>query len=187
MRTRVAVRGRAVRPHRRLPRPAVTARERLIHLLQHYREAPLAHTGPPGNGETGPFLSSMWNDSSYPELDRWLRTMRTCRCTSHRHRKSCKRRVYWHLREWYIDAEQKAVDVPLRRGKLVLPPGCTLIAGQMPSLLPNGTQTARAVVLRRNPVASRREAENGLQWLLERMHGGRSDRITLPKILRQAS
>lgn len=185
----------------------LTARDRLTWLLRtiadahdEYDPTPPASC-PHGYGDPANcrkcirthILPGRWH--YYHELDTWLRTMRTCTCPGRpagspfAHKPTCTRPLHWHLNERYIRPHARTM-LKTHHGKVTieksgrvrgLPPHTELAA---PNLVVKGDIV---IVARWHPATSTRAIDAGLTWLLDRMHGGNTDRICLPPDLLDAT
>jgi hypothetical protein len=173
----------------------LSATDRLRWLLRLYRYAQVSYDPtPPSETAGNTILPGLWAQGSFQELDKWIRIMRACNCPPPRpgartkHSPACMKATYWHLRERYIDPEERTWHGTIRLIRIA--------GGQhrVQGLPPNSELADPFHVAIRPPVAilqwrsniSRTQVQLGIDWLLHRMHNGHPDRISLPKDFRGA-
>lgn len=167
-----------VSPCARVPSPATVAR--VVFLLESLPDvlpAASAAAWDSAGGHEAPrsvllSFSPMFRAGSYLELLRSLSRLR-----------SALLEPYRAVRGRYLEAERRVMVLPVQRtrwgARVQLPANCELAGG----LAPTTGGHARVVVRRWAPDVDEAAVVDGVRWLAGDMHGGRADRIVVPREL----
>ncbi len=129
-----------------------------MEMLRRYTEAqePLSgRSQVPGSGDRLPLMPPTWNDS-YRELERCLRQLRDTRPT-----------CYWHLCERFIRTQDLTLELPVRRGRVKLPPHTEVAAGHVSI----GAKTAKLRCRRWSSSVREQKVRLALAWLVREFRG----------------
>ena len=171
----------------------------MIELLRSLDEARVAYDARSlGDGVT--LMPSMFAEGSYAELERCLTLMRdggedilldpvTGSPTFGDHgfavsiMRPPQRRLWWHVCSRYRWGDQRALLVTVKRNQLgyrfEMPPCTEWVAGGASA----GSNKALVRAYCWSPYVRKELAAEGLRQLVSLMHGGRADRILLPRLL----
>ena len=130
----------------------MSKREEIIYqLLERWDDLvePGVHVDAPGDRAYIPLMPSTYTPT-VRELERLLKVMR-----------SERRSQWWHVTERYLRSSVRVIEVPVKNGRVKLPPHTTHLAGG----IQRGDKTARLTVKTWNPAVRAEKVRRGVAWL----------------------
>lgn len=157
--------------------PRMNVEDRVELLLRSYNDA--LHDWNPGSGGDGVrMMPSMWNEGSYAELERALRSMREGGPR--------ERQLWWHVSARYLWTGERIGAVMVKRSRLgpvAIPPRHAEIA----VIIEMGHASARARLVTWSSAVRDDLVRAGVREISERMYGGDVGRVVVPRSLALAS
>ena len=154
---------------------AVTNRavqRRVVALLRSYVDA-LDSWDDGASGGGVKLMPSMWNEGSYVELERALRSMRDA---------PQSRRWWWHVSARYLWTTSRIATVTVRRtrlGPVAVAPRCS----EIDVVLEMSGSSARARIIEWSDRVDLELVALGVEYLAETMYAGDHGRVVLPRAL----
>lgn len=163
-------------PVPRVSRGPMNVHQRIELLLRSYDDA--MHDWDPGSGGDGVrMMPSMWNEGSYGELERALRTMRDGTPKP--------RQLWWHVSARYFWWTERQAPVHVRRSRLgpvaIPPPHAEIVL-----VIEMSYSTALARVREWDERVNDQLVREGVAMLAELMYDGDVGRVVVPRALVRA-